>query len=58
MEETQERWRDALERRVLKVNRERQVEVVKVDEFKYLRSPIQRVAKKRMQAWWSGWRPS
>ncbi|XP_051790978.1 uncharacterized protein LOC127529870 [Erpetoichthys calabaricus] len=80
VEETLERWRTALERRGMKVSRnktefmcvnEREVsgmvrmqgvELVKVDEFKYLGSTVQsnggcgREVKKRVQAGWNGWR--
>ncbi|XP_051780741.1 uncharacterized protein LOC127527129 [Erpetoichthys calabaricus] len=80
VEETLERWRSALERRGMKVSRnkteymcgnEREVsgmvrmqgiELVKVDEFKYLGSTVQsngdvgREVKKRVQAGWSEWR--
>uniref|UniRef100_A0A3B4CLA2 ribonuclease H n=1 Tax=Pygocentrus nattereri TaxID=42514 RepID=A0A3B4CLA2_PYGNA len=80
VEENLERWRFALERRGMKVSRDKMeymcvnereaggkvkmqgVEVVKVDDFKYLGSTIQsngqcrKEVKKRVQAGWSGWR--
>uniref|UniRef100_A0A3B4DPZ4 ribonuclease H n=1 Tax=Pygocentrus nattereri TaxID=42514 RepID=A0A3B4DPZ4_PYGNA len=80
VEENLERWRFALERRGMKVSRDKTeymcvnereaggkvkmqgVEVVKVDDFKYLGSTIQsngqcrKEVKKRVQAGWSGWR--
>ncbi|XP_051788831.1 uncharacterized protein LOC127529414 [Erpetoichthys calabaricus] len=80
VKETLERWGYALERRGMKVSRnkteymcvnEREVsgmvsmqgvELVKVDEFKYLGSTVHsngdcgREVKKRVQAGWNGWR--
>ncbi|XP_051787950.1 uncharacterized protein LOC127529167 [Erpetoichthys calabaricus] len=80
VEETLERWRYALGRRGMKVNRNKteymcvneqevsgmvrmqEVELAKVDEFKYLGSTVQSngdcggEVQKRVQAGWSGWR--
>lgn len=79
VEENLERWRFALERRGMKVSRDKAeymcvndrepggkvemqgVEVLKVDDFRYLGSTIQsngqcrKQVKKRVQAGWSGW---
>ena len=62
-EESLERWRNALERRGMRISRDKtEYLCLNVDEFKYLGSMVQgngkceREVKKRIQAGWSKWR--